>query len=127
MAVLHKYDQDTIQSGCVSKLSKDEAFLATECSNHTGRANDKSSVECHNCHKTGHYKHDCWAQGGGKEGHSLRSKRGSKGKLELESVRVAEDKVVERAWMAMMGNSLVEIPVECNIGLPLDPFSYLID
>ena len=26
----------------------------------------KKNVECHNCHKKGHYKSECWAPGGGK-------------------------------------------------------------
>src|SRR5882762_7033078 len=29
---------------------------------------DKRNVECYNCHKMGHYRSDCWAKGGDKEG-----------------------------------------------------------
>ena len=65
-AILWKYDQDTIWSGRKSKSSKDEAFLATECTSNTGKAKDKRNVECYNCHRTGYYKHDCWAKGGSK-------------------------------------------------------------
>ena len=36
-----------------------------------GKSTKDSSVECYNCHKTGHMLKDCWAKGGGKEGQGL--------------------------------------------------------
>jgi hypothetical protein len=47
------------------KDSKDEAFAADSTKK---KDKDKCKVECHNCHKKGHMKADCWAKGGGKEG-----------------------------------------------------------
>ena len=39
--------------------TKDEAFVAEA---------PKSKKRCNNCNKRGHFKADCWAKGGGKEG-----------------------------------------------------------
>ena len=33
-----------------------------------GQKRDKRNVECYNCHNLGHYKADCWAKGGDREG-----------------------------------------------------------
>ena len=48
--------------------------LATESGSWKGKdkSKDKKKVECYNCHKTRHYKSECWAKGGGKEGQGLR-------------------------------------------------------
>ena len=47
---------------------QNEAFTAS-----TQKQRNRCNAECHNCHKKGHYKSDCWAKGGGKEGqHPLR-------------------------------------------------------
>jgi len=45
------------------KKSEDQAFAAQlrKCKN-------KSDIECFNCKKKGHFKAECWAKGGGKEG-----------------------------------------------------------
>jgi len=79
-----------------------------------GKAKDKRNVECYNFHKAGHYKCDCWAKGGGKEGQSPRSKKWLRGKPKSESASIADDKAVKGAWMAMTEDSLVELLAECN-------------
>jgi gag-polypeptide of LTR copia-type/Integrase core domain/GAG-pre-integrase domain len=54
------------------------------------RKNKRKNIECHNCHKKGHYKSECWAKGGGDEGGGMRRKRnGDKGAKEGAST--AED------------------------------------
>src|SRR6266850_3731504 len=52
---------------------RDEA-LAMDTSSGKGkdRCRDKCKVECYNCHKTGHYKSECWAKGRSKEGQGPR-------------------------------------------------------
>ena len=75
----------------------------------------KKNVECHNCHKKGHYKSECWAPGGGKEGQGLKQKGKGKAKMEekkddkkKESGTTAstevkgKEKEVEEAWLAMI-------------------------
>jgi len=59
--------------------SRNEA-LAVESGSQKGKdkSKDKKKVECYNCHKTGHYKSECWAKGGGKEGQGLRRGKGAK-------------------------------------------------
>jgi len=59
--------------------SRNEA-LATESGSQKGKdkSKDKKKVECYNCHKTGHYKSECWAKGGGKEGQGPRRGKGTK-------------------------------------------------
>jgi hypothetical protein len=55
-----KYDRRTMKKG---KNGPDEAFAANGQKQH-----DKRNVKCYNCHKLSHYKSDCWAKGGNKEG-----------------------------------------------------------
>jgi hypothetical protein len=44
------------------KNGPEEAFAAD------GRKRNRSDAECYNCHRKGHYKSECWAKGGDKEG-----------------------------------------------------------
>jgi hypothetical protein len=59
--VTDNYDCHVIKKG-KSKNSPEEAFTAN------GQKRDRCTVECHNCHRTRHYKSECWAKGGDKEG-----------------------------------------------------------
>jgi len=51
---------------------------------------DKCKVECYNCHKTSHYKSECWVKGGGKEGQGSRQ-----GKAAKEDAAPAEEEKEE--------------------------------
>lgn len=53
----------------------------------------KKNVECFNCKKRGHYKSDCWAPGGGKEGQGPKDKEKSKDKASK-----ASEKDKDKAW-----------------------------
>src|SRR6267142_598588 len=78
--------------------AQDEA-LAMDSSNGKGKdwRRDKRKVECYNCHKTGHYKSECWAKGGGKEGQGPQ-----RGKVAKEDAAPAEEEQEEtEAWAAM--------------------------
>ena len=59
--ITDKYDRRMIAQG-KSGNGPEEAFTSQD------RKIDRSKIECYNCHKKGHYKSECWAKGGDKEG-----------------------------------------------------------
>ena len=59
--ILDEYELYKLRSN--KKDSKDKAFTAD-----ASIKKPKKDIECHNCHKHGHIKADCWAKGGRKEG-----------------------------------------------------------
>jgi len=73
--------------------------LAMESGSQKGKdkSKDKKKVECYNCHKTRHYKSECWAKGSGKEGQGPRWGKGTK-----DDAAPAEEKSEEtKAWAAI--------------------------
>jgi transposase InsO family protein len=60
LLISDEYDRRKIQKG---NNGNDEAFATN-----AQKKRDMRNVECYNCHNFGHYKSDCWAKGGGKEG-----------------------------------------------------------
>jgi transposase InsO family protein len=80
--------------------ARDEA-LAADIGSGKGkdRRKDKRKVECYNCHKTGHYKSECWAKGGGKEGQGPR--RGKGAKEDANAAPAEEEQDQPEAWAAM--------------------------
>ena len=59
--ILDEYELCELRSN--KKDAKDKAFTAD-----ASKKKPKKDIECHNCHKCGHVKADCWEKGGGKEG-----------------------------------------------------------
>ena len=59
--VTDEYDRRILRKG-KSKNGPEEAFATN------GQKRDRRTVECCNCKQTGHYKSECWAKGGDKEG-----------------------------------------------------------
>ena len=60
--VTRQYDRRVIRKD-KTKSGPEEALAVN------GQRKDRRNVECHNCHRKGHYKSECWAKGGDKEGH----------------------------------------------------------
>jgi len=87
---------------------QDEA-LAADSSSGKGKDQhrDKHKVECYNCHKTGHYKSECWAKGSGKEGQGPRQGKGAK-----EDAAPAEEEQEEMEVWAVMEE--VPAPAEAS-------------
>ena len=78
------------------KDGKDEAFAVDSTKK---KDKDKCKVECHNCHKKGHMKANCWAKGGGKEGQGPRQRGGVSDSI--ASASAAKDKDAIEAWVVI--------------------------
>ena len=91
-----------------SKKDDNAAFYSNDTDKgKRGGSSSKKDKECHNCHKKRHFKADCWAKGGRKEGQGPKQK--GKGK-EKESAAAAQEKKEEKkedkpkdeeAWMTI--------------------------
>ena len=75
--LLDEYKHHLLREEEDTKLSKDRK--AGKDSKHKAFAMDskkkdkhKHKVDCHNCHKKGHMKADCWSKGSSKKGQGLR-------------------------------------------------------
>jgi hypothetical protein len=71
--LIEKEDVKAGKSGKDGKDPNDEAFAVDSTKK---KDKDKCKVECHNCHKKGLMKADCWAKGSGKEGQGPRQQGG---------------------------------------------------
>jgi hypothetical protein len=85
------------------KDSKDEAFAVDSTKK---KDKHKHKVECHNCHKKGHMKADCWAKGSGKEGQGPWQRGRVSDSTVLASA--AKDKDAIEAWVVIDGTDSEE-------------------
>jgi hypothetical protein len=72
--VTDKYDCRVMKKG---HESDNKAFMVTTTQNKC----KKHDIECHNYHKKGHIKAECWAKGSGKEGQGPRRGGAARGSM----------------------------------------------
>lgn len=70
----------------------DVAMSASDKAGGAKGKNKKKDVECYNCKKRGHFKSECWAPGGGKEG------QGPKGKSKPKETAAAAAETKDESW-----------------------------
>lgn len=118
LSVIDEYDRRNVKTRQAKDKGKDAAFYAGGGSkNPKGGRGGRSNVECHNCHKIGHKKADCWGKGGGKEGQGPRTKAKKEekdGKSSAEAGHTAEDE--DGVWMAAVDDSGDEDTVDDVFG-----------
>ncbi|KAJ7907510.1 hypothetical protein B0H13DRAFT_2332328 [Mycena leptocephala] len=71
---------DLIRANKSKKDDRDIAFSVGERKGGHKKGSTKFNFECYNCHKKGHVKADCWANGGGKDGTGPKQKGKGGGK-----------------------------------------------
>ena len=120
LTVTEEYERRNLKNKS-GKKEENAAFYSNE-SEKDGKGGSsskskKKNVECHNCHKKGHYKSECWAPGGGKEGEGPKQKGKGKSKKDEKKDEKKEsgasadakgkekEKEVEAAWLAMVDES----------------------
>src|SRR6202522_114211 len=99
-----------------------------------GGSSSKKNVECYNCKKKGHYKSECWAPGGGKEGQGPNQKEKGKAKAKETAGTAKEkdedkekEKQVEEAWLAMIDEDELPDLVDCSDSEDEDELPDLVD
>ena len=114
LTVTEEYERRNLKNKS-GKKDENSAFYSNDSEKDSkgGSNSKKKNVECHNCHKKGPYKSECWAPGGGKEGEGPKQKGKGKSKKDekkdekkKETGSAAEtkgkEKEVEEAWLAMI-------------------------
>ena len=115
LTVTEEYERRNLKNK-TGKKDEDAAFYSKDSEKEKGGSNSKKkNVECHNCHKKGHYKSECWAPGGGKEGKGPKQRgKGKSNKSDdkkdeskelgasAEAKGKGKEKEVEEAWLAMI-------------------------
>ncbi len=98
--ICNNYDKHMIGKEA-DKKSEDQAFAAQ-----LRKRKNKSDIECFNCKKKGHFKAECWAKGGGKEGQGPRCNRRGQDNT-LENTVSAADKVEDiESWILQVHDDL---------------------
>ena len=118
LSITEEYERRTLKTKG-GKKDDNAAFYSNDAGKgKDGGSNSKKDKECHNCHKKGHFKADCWRKGGGKEGQGPKQKGKGKEK-EKEAATAAQDKKEdkpkdgkskdEEAWMAMVIDDISDV------------------
>ena len=109
LTITEEYERRNLKS---KSGKKDEnVALYSNDSEKGKKGGSKKDVVCHNCGKKGHYKNECWAEGGGKEGQGPKQRGKAKGKGKGKETAATSDAQKEEpkdeeAWMAMADDDL---------------------
>lgn len=88
--VTDDYDRCTVNHRIKPKWDEKDTTFHAEGGAKGDARDQKKKAKCHNCSKLGHYKSECWAKGGGKEGQGPRGKGTSKVRERNEEAVAAE-------------------------------------
>ena len=117
LTLTEEYEHCTLKTKGGKKDNNATFYSNNARKDQKGESNLKKNMKCHNCGKKGHYKADCWAEGGGKEGQGLKQKGKEKDKgkdkgkeKEKDSALTAQEKKEEKskskeAWMATLSQA----------------------
>jgi len=121
MKAIDLYEKRQLCAGCDTKPGgKDAAFQAADSKNKGKKAKEpKKDIECFICHKRGHFSHDCYGPGGGKEGQGPCSKKN--GQKPGESSANLTNDAPNGTWSAILTGPIVKPPA----GIPYDNDPYL--
>src|SRR5882724_661639 len=111
-------DKRQVRAGRDSKSNPKNSTFQTVESHAKGKkgALPKKNIECFNCHKKGHYAHDCRGPGGAKEGQQPPRARSSKGNDNAANTAAS---MPDGAWSAVaLGPA--EVPAPSPIPLPIN-------
>jgi hypothetical protein len=79
LIVTEEYERRNLRNK-TGKKGEDAFYSNDSGKGQKGGSSSKKNVECHNCHKKGYYKSECWALGGGKERQGPKQKEKGKSK-----------------------------------------------
>ena len=124
LTVTEEYERRSLRTKG-GKKDENAAFSAAD-----DKHSKKKNVECFNCKKKGHYKADCWAPGGGKEGQGPKGKGKPKDSKEAAATaKIEKTDAKEEAWMvADVESETFESDVSTDLGDVFDDvFEGLLD
>ncbi|CDO76235.1 hypothetical protein BN946_scf184644.g9 [Trametes cinnabarina] len=90
-ALTEEYERRTLRMKSAKRNDPADVAMSASDQNNSKRKS-KKNVECYNCKKHRHYKSECWAPGGGKEG------EGPKGKAKAKETAAAATEKKDEAW-----------------------------